>query len=257
MTEIAPRQVSEDLVLANHILSNEGVLDAFGHVSVRHPSTTDRFLISHARAPELVEADDLQVLDLRGARVAGGERRSYEEVAIHAAVYRHRSDVNAVVHSHAPSVIPFGVTGVPLRPIYHMGSVIGHEIPVWDIAVRFGDTDLLVRDENQGDDLAAALGARAVVLMRGHGCVVTGADLRAAVFAAVYLERDATLLMAARGLGNVRELSIGETARAAAMLRGHAGERAWEYWLRRLPQRDALGGGAGRVSKKELTGAED
>jgi len=114
----------DDLVLANHILSNEGVLDAFGHVSARHPTTPDRFLISQTRAPELVEAGDLQLLDLRGARVAGAEGRPYEEVAIHAAVYRERSDVGAVVHSHAPSVIPFGVTGVPLRPIYHMGSVI-------------------------------------------------------------------------------------------------------------------------------------
>jgi ribulose-5-phosphate 4-epimerase/fuculose-1-phosphate aldolase len=240
VSELAPRQVVDDLVLANHILSNEGVLDAFGHVSARHPTAADRFIISHTRAPELVEADDLQLLDLHGARVAGGERRSYEEVAIHAAVYRNRSDVGAVVHSHAPSVIPFGVADVPLRPIYHMGSVIGHEIRVWDIATRFGNTDLLVRDTDQGDDLAAALGARTVVLMRGHGCVVTGTDVRAAVFTAVYLERNATLLLAARGLGVVRALSEGETQRAAAMLRGAAGERAWEYWVRRLrPRRTA------------------
>lgn len=235
MSELAPREIVDELVLANHILSNEGVLDAFGHVSARHPTTPDRFLISHTRAPELAEAADLQVLDLHGARVAGGERRSYEEIAIHAAVYRRRSDVGAVVHSHAPSVIPFGVTGVPLRPIYHMGSVIGHDIPVWDIAQRFGDTDLLVRDAAQADDLVATLGPRTVVLMRGHGCVVTGTDLRAAVFAAVYLERNATLLAVALGLGEVRALSAAETQRASEMLRGRAGERAWEYWVRRLP----------------------
>lgn len=237
MSDLAPAQLVDDLVRANHILANEGVLDAFGHVSARHPLARDRFLISHTRAPELVEPDDLQVLDLRGARLAGGERRSYEEVAIHAAVYRHRSDVGAVVHSHAPSVIPFGVTGVPLRPIYHMGSVIGHETPVWDIAEEFGESDLLVRTATQADDLVAALGARTVVLMRGHGCVVTGADLRAAVFAAVYLERNAALLTIALGLGEVRALSAAETQRAAAMLQGHAGERAWEYWVRRLPER--------------------
>jgi ribulose-5-phosphate 4-epimerase/fuculose-1-phosphate aldolase len=237
VSELAPPQIVDDLVLANRILSNEGVLDAFGHVSARHPTTADRFLISHTRAPELVDAGDLQLLDLRGARVAGGERRSYEEVAIHAAVYRHRSDVGAVVHSHAPSVIPFGVTGVALRPIYHMGSVIGAEIPVWDIAERFGETDLLVRDAGAADDLAAALGGRTVVLMRGHGCVVTGTDLRAAVFAAIYLERNATLLTTAFQMGEVRALSKAETQRAAEMLHGHAGERAWEYWVRRLPQR--------------------
>jgi len=230
-----PPQVVDELVLANHILANEGVLDAFGHVSLRHPTTTDRFLISRTRAPELVEAGDLQLLDLEGRRVSGNEQRSYEEVAIHAGVYRSRADVGAVVHSHAPSVIPFGVTGVPLRPIYHMGSVIGHEIPVWDIAERFGETDLLVHDATQADDLAAALGGRTVVLMRGHGCVVTGADLHGAVFAAIYLERNATLLAAALRLGEVRALTAGETQRASEMLRGRAGERAWEYWVRRLP----------------------
>jgi HCOMODA/2-hydroxy-3-carboxy-muconic semialdehyde decarboxylase len=237
VSELAPRQLIDDLILANRILSNEGVLDAFGHVSARHPTTADRFLISHTRAPELVEADDLQLLDLRGVRLAGGERRSYEEVAIHAAVYRQRTDIGAVVHSHAASVIPFGVTGVPLRPIYHMGSVIGDEIPVWDIAKRFGDTDLLVRDATQADDLVAALGKHTVVLMRGHGCVVTGSDLRAAVFTAIYLERNATLLTTALRMGDVHPLSKAETQHASGMLRGHAGERAWEYWVRRLPRR--------------------
>ena len=235
---LPPPQLVDDLVLANHILSNEGVLDAFGHVSARHP-TADRFLISRTRAPELVEAGDLQLLDLRGGRVSGNEQRSYEEVAIHAAVYRNRPDVGAVVHSHAPSVIPFGVTGVPLRPIYHMGSVIGHEIRVWDIATLFGETDLLVRDATQADSLVAALGPRTVVLMRGHGCVVAGADLRAAVFAAVYLERNAMLLAAALRLGEVRSLTAAETQRASEMLRGRAGDRAWDYWVRRLPSRDA------------------
>jgi HCOMODA/2-hydroxy-3-carboxy-muconic semialdehyde decarboxylase len=232
-----PPQLVDDLVLANHILANEGVLDAFGHVSARHPSATDRFLISRTRAPELVEAGDLQLLDLQGRRVSGNEQRSYEEVAIHAGIYRSRAEVGAVVHSHAPSVIPFSVTAVPLRPIYHMGSVIGHDIPVWDIARLFGETDLLVRDATQADSLAAALGSRTVVLMRGHGCVVTAADLHAAVFAAIYLERNATLLAAALRLGEVRSLSKAETQRAAEMLRGHAGERAWEYWVRRLPHR--------------------
>ena len=236
MSVLPPPQVVDDLVLANRILASEGVLDAFGHVSVRHPAVADRFLISRTRAPELVEAGDLQLLDLNGARVSGNEERSYEEVAIHAGVYRSRGDVGAVVHSHAPSVIPFGVTGVPLRPIYHMGSVMGHDVPVWDIAKLFGDTDLLVRDAAQADSLAAALGQWTTVLMRGHGCVVTGTDLRAAVFTAVYLERNATLLAAALRLGEVRSLSAGETQRAAEMLRGRAGERAWEYWVRRLPR---------------------
>jgi HCOMODA/2-hydroxy-3-carboxy-muconic semialdehyde decarboxylase len=233
VSELAPRALVDDLVLANRILANEGVLDAFGHVSARHPSGKG-FLISRTRAPELVEAADLQVLDLSGARVGGNEARSYEESAIHAAVYRHRADAGAVVHAHISSVIPFAATGTPLRPIYHMGSVIGSEIPMWDIAERFGETDLLVRTARQADDLLGTLGDRTVALMRGHGCVVVGTDLRAAVFASIYLERNATLLASALRMGEVRALSHGEIERAAAMLRGPAGERAWEYWTRRL-----------------------
>ena len=225
----------DDLVLANRILANEGVLDAFGHVSVRDPENAQRFAISRSRAPDLVEKSDLQILDASGARVGGSDGPSYSEVAIHAAIYRHRPDVHAVVHSHSPSVIPFGATGIPLRPIFHAASAMGSVAPVFDIAERFGDTDMLVRTAQQGDALAAVLGAGTVALMRGHGCVVAKGDLRSAVFVAVYLERNATLVLQARQLGEVRYLSAGEAERAGEMiLSPMSRDRAWELWTRRL-----------------------
>lgn len=160
------------------------------------------------------------------------------EVAIHAAIYRHRPDVMAVVHSHSPAVIPFGVTGVPLQPIFHVASAIGPELPVFDIAQRSADTDLLVRTPAQGDALAATLGPRRVALMRGHGCVVAMSDLRSAVFTAVYLERNAILVLQARQLGEVRYLSAGEIERASVtILSEMSRDRAWEFWTRRLPKR--------------------
>lgn len=238
MPPIGPEPLLHDLVLANRILANEGVLDAFGHVSVRHPTEPDRFLISRSLSPELVEVGDLQLLDASGARVGGSDRATYAEVAIHAGVYRHRGDVMAVVHSHSPAVIPFGVTGVPLRPVFHVASAMGSEVPVFDIAQRSGDSDLLVRTPAQGDALAETLGPRRVALMRGHGCVVAMGDLRSAVFTAVYLERNAMLVLQARQLGEVRYLSAGEIERASAtILSEMSRDRAWEFWTRRLPKR--------------------
>jgi len=214
------------------------VLDAFGHVSVRDAERSDRFVISRSRAPDLVEKSDLQTLDPAGARVGGSDGQSYSEVAIHAAVYRHRPEVNAVVHSHSPSVIPFGATGAPLRPIFHAAAAMGSVVRTFDIAERFGDTDMLVRTKEQGDALAAVLGDATVALMRGHGCVVAHAELRSAVFVAVYLERNATLVLQARQLGEPRYLSAAETERAGTMiLSPMTRDRAWELWTRRLNRR--------------------
>ena len=161
--------LKEDLVAANRILAHYGVLDAYGHVSVRHPDDPGRFLISRSRAPELVTDGDLMVLDLDGNPGKGDARQPYLERFIHGEIYRSRADVTAIVHSHAPAVIPFTVSSVPLRPIYHMGSFIGRGAPVFDIRTRFGPTDLLVRNHDHGRALAETLGASDVALMRGHG----------------------------------------------------------------------------------------
>jgi HCOMODA/2-hydroxy-3-carboxy-muconic semialdehyde decarboxylase len=224
-----------EVVVANRILAREGVLDAFGHVSVRHPEASGEYVISRSLSPELVTEADLQRFTLEGREVNGDARPAYAERAIHAAIYAARPDVTAVCHNHSPSVIPFGVSGVPLRPIFHMGSLIGSEVPLWDIADEFGDTDMLVKTPEQGRSLARALGSHGVALMRGHGSVVAGHSIQEVVFAAVYMELNARLQMQAASLGPVRYLSEGEVRLARTMLLGPlATERAWTFWRRRI-----------------------
>jgi ribulose-5-phosphate 4-epimerase/fuculose-1-phosphate aldolase len=231
----AAPELLRDLVLANRILAHEGVMDAFGHVSVRHPDDPSRFIIARSLGPELVTEADLQLFALDGEQVGGDPRPPYAERFIHGAVYEARPDVQAVCHNHAPSIIPFSVTGVPLRPIFHVAASIGAELPVWDIAAEFGETDMLVRNIEQGRSLAQALGGRRVALMRGHGSVIAGPDVRVVTSTGVYLEQNARLLLQALALGEVRYLSEGEVERAGASSGSSLGlERAWTTWCRRL-----------------------
>ncbi len=190
----------EELVTANRILAREGVVDSFGHVSIRHPDDAGRYLLSRARAPECIEADDVMQFTLEGAPLDAGGRKSYSERFIHGAIYQARPDVHAVVHNHSPSVIPFGITGAALRPVMHMCASMGTQVPTWDSRTNFGDTNLLVTNMEMARDLAAALGDRPVALMRGHGCVIAGTSLREVVFNAVYLELNAELQMKASSL---------------------------------------------------------
>jgi ribulose-5-phosphate 4-epimerase/fuculose-1-phosphate aldolase len=223
----------DELVTANRILAHEGVVDAFGHASIRHPECPDRFLLSRARAPECIEPADLMEFTLDGAAIDPGGRTPYAERFIHGAVYEARPDVQAVVHSHSPSVIPFGITGSPLRPVMHMCASMGTRVSVWDVRAHFGDTNLLVTDMKVARDLAAALGSSSVVLMRGHGCVVAGQSLREVVFNAVYLELNAELQMKASALGDITFLSDGEVAAVLRTRSSFTFERAWEFWCRR------------------------
>ncbi len=224
-----------ELVLANRILANEGVLDAFGHISVRDPENAARFVISRSLAPAQVTEADLQWLDLERRVVSGNTGPAYAEVAIHAELYRARGDVRAICHNHSPSVIPFGVSRVPLRPVYHMGSLIGAEIPVWDIRAAFGETDMLVRTAEQGASLAKAMGVRIVALMRGHGSVVVGERLIDIVRASYALEQNARSQLQALSLGDVTYLSDAEVAKArATLLDPLSSDRAWGWFTSRL-----------------------
>ena len=234
MTTVPPPLV-EDLVAANRILADQGVLDGYGHVSVRHERDPERFLLAWARAPELVEAADVMEHDLDGAPHDGRGRSPYAERFIHGEIYRARPDVTAVVHHHSPSVIPFGASATPLRPLYHMSAFIGGDggegLPVFDIRDVAGpETDMLIRTAALGRALAETLGGRSAALMRGHGAVVVGASLSQAVGRSVYLELNARLQLQAVQLGNVTYLHPEEARRAAAMLGGY--ERAWELWKR-------------------------
>ena len=222
------------LIAANRILANENVVDAFGHVSVRDPRNPDRFIMSRSRSPALVEFDDLMEFDLSGNAIDARGRTPYGERMIHAAIYDARPEIHSVVHHHAYAVLPFTITDVPLKPVVHAASVIGAEIPVWDIRERYGDTDLLVRRIEQGRDLASTLADNTCLLMRGHGAVVVGESIERAVLTAVYLQVNADVLLQARALGEPVPLNDEEIRLSSAtQFSPLAIPRAWEYFCQR------------------------
>jgi ribulose-5-phosphate 4-epimerase/fuculose-1-phosphate aldolase len=227
-------ELIDDLVAANRILSDQGVVDGFGHVSARHPADPTRFLLARSMAPGLVSAEDILEFDLDGAALDPRGRALYVERFIHSEIYKTQPEVNAVVHSHSPSVIPFGATRVPLRPIYHMSSFLGASVPVFEIREAGGPaTDMLIRSAELGAALARKIGASAVVLMRGHGDVVVGRSVRQVVFRAVYTEINARLQAEALRLGGgeVTFLSEEEAAKATQTNDAVIG-RPWELWKR-------------------------
>ena len=232
MTALA--SVLDDLVAANRILAGLGVLDGFGHVSVRHPEREGCYLLSRSLAPELVTRDDVMTYDFASVAQDGDTRAPYLERFIHGEIYRVRPDVHAVVHSHSPSVIPFGVTGAALRPLYHMSAFLVGGVPVYDIRQASGAmTDMLVRSAALGQSLARVLGPAPVALMRGHGAVVVGASLPAAVFRSVYTEVNARLQAQAMALGGpVAYLDPEEAKRAEASIAGTI-PRPWELWKKK------------------------
>ena len=224
----------EILVTAKRILAREGVVDAYGHVSIRHPERPGRYILSQSRAPDLVNVDDLMEYTLEGDPIDQQGRSMYTERPIHGGIYEARDDVMAIVHNHSPTVIPFSVTNTPLRPMFHLGAIIGPELPVWDIHDNFGDTNRLVTTMDQGRDLARCLGGGRVSLMRGHGCVVAGKTVREVVMASVYLQVNAGLLLESLRLGDVKYLSPGEIESMTESQMSLTGqERAWEYWAHR------------------------
>ena len=223
----------EKLAVANRILYRQGVVDSFGHVSVRHDKSADHFLLARNMAPALVTREDILTFDLNGAALDAESRRVYLERFIHGEIYRARPDVQAVVHSHSPSVIPFGATRQPLRPIFHMCGFLGEGTSLFEIRDVAGDTDLLVSNNPLGVALAAALGSRSAVLMRGHGSTVVGASLEQVVYRAVYTEINAKLQMQAMTLGEVVYLNAAEASKAAATNETQV-LRAWELWQREV-----------------------
>ena len=230
------RELKEKLVNAARILDREGVTDGFGHVSARHPENPDRFLIARSMAPALVTAADIVELDLDGNAVAPNTPGSYLERFIHSEIYRARPDVVAVVHSHSPGIIPFGVVpGVPLKPVSHMGGYLGDGVPVYEIRDAGGPaTDMLVKTPELGRALAKSLGHYSIVLMRGHGATMVGtASVPQAVYRAVYAEKNARLQMEALRLGTPIYLTP-EEAKGAALANDNNLDRAWQLWKREV-----------------------
>lgn len=225
-------QLLEDLALANRILVNEGVLDGFGHISVRNPNNPERFFIARSMAPALVEVADIVEVDLDGGVHDAQGRRTYVERFIHSAIYKVRPDVMSVIHSHSPAVIPFGVTGARLRPICHMSGFLGATTPVYEIRHTAGEsTDLLISNQVLGESLAKVLGSSNVALMRGHGSVTVGNSIKQAVFRGVYTENNARLQSEASRLGEISFLTDAEAQATSDMNDMHL-DRPWEMWKR-------------------------
>lgn len=231
MTAQETPDTKADLVKASHILFQKNIVDAFGHVSARDPDNPQTFFLSRNVAPGLVRREDIMRLDFDGNDVEGSGRTSFLERFIHASIYRLRPDVNAVVHSHTVSVLPFSITrGQGLEPVMHMSGFLGPNIPVYDVRDHgHVGCDMLVRDGKMGDDLARSLGDSAVVLMRGHGMTVVASDVRMAVFRAIYTDVNARVQIAASAMGAYTALTPEEALAADAANSGQT-LRAWTLW---------------------------
>jgi ribulose-5-phosphate 4-epimerase/fuculose-1-phosphate aldolase len=227
--------LQRDLVIANHILAREGVTDALGHVSVRHPDRHDRFFLSCSRSPELVKFDDIMEYDLDCNPIDQRGRPMYFERPIHGAIYQARPDVLSVVHNHAYETIPFGLTKTPLRACVHPACGIGTNVPIWDSRKAFGDTDLLITNMERGKNMAQGMGSNNSVLLRGHGCVVVGANLKQAVLNAIYFKINASLILQARQLSDdITYLSEGEIELTKNLVYAdNSVNRMWDYWSMR------------------------
>ncbi len=223
------------LARANRMIANEGVLDAFGHVTMRHPTDPTRYLMSVSRAPELVMPSDIHEFTLDSQIVKPIEQRLYGERVIHGEIYKARPEVNAVCHHHAASILPFCISGMELKPVYHLGATMGGTVPFWDSRDDFGDTTLIVAKPEEGASLARALGANWMVLMRRHGATVAGLTLEELTFRTIYTARNAAMQIQAHSLGNVSPLTAAETELAGEYnLRPSPVSRAFEYWSARL-----------------------
>jgi HCOMODA/2-hydroxy-3-carboxy-muconic semialdehyde decarboxylase len=239
-----PKAVDEAryaVALANRIVAHEGVLDGFGHISVRHPDDPARYLLSRSRSPELIEPADVLEFDLDSKLLTPGDFLPYGECVIHGEIYKARPDVTAVCHHHSTAILPFCVTGARMRPMNGLGSVMGATVPFWDSQDEFGDTPMVLTTAKQGASLAKALGPHWMVLMRRHGATVVGKTVQETVFRSINTHRNAELQLRALALGEITPLSRGEAAMANAYsLRERPMGRAWEYWVTRLTKAGEL-----------------
>jgi ribulose-5-phosphate 4-epimerase/fuculose-1-phosphate aldolase len=228
-------EARQELAIANRILANEGVLDAFGHISLRHPTNPDRYLISRYGAAEVMTEADILELTLDSKPVEPTSARLFSELVIHGCIYQARPDVHSVCHHHAVSVLPFCITGVELVPVMHLGASLGGKVPFWDSRDEFGDTPLVVTTPEEGRSLARALGDHWMVLLRRHGATLAGRSLRECVFRSIYTCRNAELQSRAMAIGSISTLSPGEAEMCGShSLTPRTLSRVWEYWTYRL-----------------------
>jgi len=233
--------IVEELALANRILAHEGVLDAFGHVSVRHPADPGRYLLSRSRSPLLIEPDDVLEYTLDSAPVKPPKVHLYAERVIHGCIYQARSDVMAVCHHHAPAVMPFCIAGKPIVPVFHLGAAMGEDAPFWDQHDEFGDTNLLVVKQEEGHSLARTIGRHSAVLMNRHGATVVGGGLKELVARCIFMCQNAEYQLRASALGAPQPLYRGEVKLAGTLSSmPNVVTRTWEYWSTRLEAAGAM-----------------
>jgi HCOMODA/2-hydroxy-3-carboxy-muconic semialdehyde decarboxylase len=250
-------EARRELALANRIVANEGVIDAFGHVSVRHPDNPRRYLLSRSRAPELVTPDDFIEYDLDSQPQRDPGVGQYSERVIHGEIYKARPEVNSVCHHHCPAFMPLLATGTDYMPIFHLGAVGGIRPPFWDQRDEFGDTNMLVIKPEEGASLARALGKHWMVLMMRHGVTVAGTGVRDCVFRSVFSARNAEYQVRAMTLGSdIATLSTGETMLAGQISSKTTGlTRSWEYWSMRVAKSGGFAAPAERKSSQKRRAA--
>jgi len=229
-----PNQLKDliaEVALANRILGNEGVLDAFGHVSARHPTDPNRYLLSRARSPAMIQPEDILEFTLDSEPVKPPTAHHYAERVIHGCIYQARPDVMAVCHHHAPAIMPFAIAGKPVVPVFHVGAAMGEDVPFWDQHDEFGDTNLLVVKPEEGRSLAHALGKHHAVMMNRHGATVVGGSVKELVSRSIFMCDNARHMLNALLLGSATPLHPGETRLAGTIsLMPSVIARTWEYW---------------------------
>ena len=230
----ADRAVLEDLAAASRILVDQGVFDAAGHVSMRHPANPKRFLMSRSLAPQFVTAADIMEFDLDCVAIDPRGRNGFIERFLHGEIYRKRPDVMAIAHSHSASVIPFGLTNTPMRATYHNAAFLAAGVPVFDIREKFGTTDIVISTQAKGAALAAVLADKPVALLRAHGMVTVGPSLAVAVFRAVFTEVSARVQLQATALGGPIAVLDHEEGRLADVVNVNTVGRSWDLWKRRV-----------------------
>jgi HCOMODA/2-hydroxy-3-carboxy-muconic semialdehyde decarboxylase len=228
------RAVLEDLAAASRILADQGVFDSAGHCSMRHPGKADRFLMSRSLAPALVQPDDIMEFTLDCVACEQRGRNGFLERYLHGEIYKARPDMMAIAHSHSAAVIPFGLVETPMVATYHNAAFLAAGVPVFDIREKFGTTDIVVSTPERGAALAEVLADKAVALLRAHGVVVVGPNLRSAVFRAVFTEVSARIQLQAAMLGGPIAALDAEEGRLADAINLATDTRAWELWKRRV-----------------------
>ncbi|MDO9413288.1 MAG: class II aldolase/adducin family protein [Pseudolabrys sp.] len=225
--------LKKSLAIANRMFANEGVLDAFGHVGLRHPDNPERFFLARSLAPAEVTADDILEFDMTSEPVEPFSGMLYSERVMYGAIFRARPDVNAICHHHAPAMLPFCLADLKLRVVTQLGATIGKQVPLWDQRDEFGATNHLVMKEDEAVSLAKCLGTNSIVLMKRHGATVVASDLRELAFRTIYSVRDAELQLRAMTYGDIDVFNDAEIELAGKFPEASL-SRAWDYWVARM-----------------------